>query len=178
MTALLPAISTFWVRTVCEILSATYGSKHARNLFPTWHLCVITLVTRKLYVVYEHCSYWMNVLISKISIFRIKAGCEIRLVNYGSKHSSQFFPISHLYVFTRITWQLRLYMDVQHIEWLLYYHTHFLCGLSCKRDPSEKLRPQTCIDRSLIQLVCVYCKPVFTSLFGTQLLMTVVTHVP
>ena len=34
--------------------------------------------------------------------------------------------ISHLCM---CTWNLRSYVDIQHIEWLLYYQRHSLCGL-------------------------------------------------
>ena len=34
----------------------------------------------------------------RISIFCVRAGCEMPLVSYVSKHSSQFFPLSHVCV--------------------------------------------------------------------------------
>ena len=77
------------------------------NLFPIQYLCVPILVTWKLHVVYEYCTYWMTALLMTISIFCVRAGCKTWLVSYGSKHSSQFFQISHLYALTRINWKLR-----------------------------------------------------------------------
>ena len=39
------------------------------------------------------------------------------------------FLISHLCVLTRITWNFRSYVNVQHIKRLLYYRRHFLYSL-------------------------------------------------
>ena len=71
-------------------------------------------------------------------------------------------------------------MDVQHIESLLYYWTHFLVWFkSCKRYPTEELWPQTRIGCSLIQNWCAYtASPNIHMLFGVQLRMTIETHVP
>ena len=114
------------------------------TIFTIWHLCVLILVTQKLQVVYGYCTYWMT----KMSIFCVRAGCEIQLASYGSKHVSQ---------------SLSSKPSVQ-----LCILTH----KSCKRDPTGELQPQTCISHSLIQIVCVYCKPIDTFLFGLQLCMT------
>ena len=54
------------------------------------HLCILTLLTQKLHVVYRHCTYNMTALQLEMSVFCVRAGCEIRLVSYASKCSSQF----------------------------------------------------------------------------------------
>ena len=40
-----------------------------RNLFLIWYLCILTLITRKLQVIYRHSTYRMTALLSKMSIF-------------------------------------------------------------------------------------------------------------
>ena len=70
----------------------------ATLLFQIRHLCRLTLVTRKLQDVYERCTYRMTALLSERSILDVRAGCEIRLLGYGSKHSLKLFPISDLCV--------------------------------------------------------------------------------
>ena len=56
-------------------------------------LYVLTLihvhVTVKVQVVYGHSTYQTTVLLSEMSIFWVRAVCEIRLVRYGSKHALQ-----------------------------------------------------------------------------------------
>ena len=47
------------------------------------------LITQKLQFVYGCSTYEMTALLSEMSIFYARAGCEIRLVSYGSKHASQ-----------------------------------------------------------------------------------------
>ena len=60
------------------------------NLFPIRHLCILTLVTWQLQVVYECCTYRMTTILSEMSIFCVRAECMIWLASYGYKHSWQF----------------------------------------------------------------------------------------
>ena len=49
--------------------------------------------------------------------------------DYGSKHTSQCLsnkPFVHTY--THITWNFRSYVDILHIQQLLYYQRQSLCG--------------------------------------------------
>ena len=55
-----------------------------------WHLCVLAVITWKLQVLYGRSMYRKTALLLKMSLFCVRAGCEIRLASYGSKHSSQF----------------------------------------------------------------------------------------
>ena len=71
-------------------------------------------------------------------------------------------------------------MDVQHIERLLYYRTHSLCGLELQERPNCRVKaPGRHQSFSDTNSVYIYCKPVYTctSLFGAQLRMTVEAHV-
>ena len=107
------------------------------NLSPIWHLCILTLITRKLLVIYGRCKYWTTALLLKISIFCVKAGFEIWLPSYGSKHSSQFLsnkPFVHPYMHNLKTTGYN--MDIQRIEWLLYYQSHSWYGLELQESCS------------------------------------------
>ena len=73
------------------------------NLFLIRHLCVLTLLSRKLLVVYGCCTYRMTTLLSEMSIFYVRAECKIQLVRYGSEHSSQFLVNKPLCVLTSLT---------------------------------------------------------------------------
>ena len=93
-------------------------------------LCLLTLVTRKLQVVYGRSIYRMTALLSQIPIFCVRAGFEIQMACYASKHVSQYKPFFYEYsVLRRITWNFRSYVNAHHIEWLLYYRRHSLCVL-------------------------------------------------
>ena len=99
--------------------------------------------------------------------FCVRAGWKIRTVSYASKHALQSLSNKP---FVRILDNFRSYVDVQHIEQLLYHRIHSLCGLELQ----ERFdRRATALDthRSFWYKVnvCVYCKPVHTLLFDTQL---------
>ena len=133
-------------------------------------LCVFTLITWKLQVVFGLSTYRTTALLSVMSIFRFKAGCEIRLVSYGSKHASySFFPISSLRVLTSITWKLQvIYGRSAHRTTALLSET-FLVWLRV----AWEIQLETNVRRheSVVfwyNIVCLY-KPVHTSLFGAKL---------
>ena len=106
-TALLPEMMLCLVRIACEWGSASYGSKNTSQTLSYAPFCaclhaqngefriyirntigellsVLTLVTWKLQIVYERCTYRMTALLSEVSIFCVRAGCKIGLVSYGS----------------------------------------------------------------------------------------------
>ena len=89
MIALLSEVILFLARAACKLRSVSYGSKHVVDSFLNTILCVLTCTTWKLKVVL-HSVYWMTAVLLEISIFCIRAGCELRLVGYGSKHSLHF----------------------------------------------------------------------------------------
>ena len=59
------------------------------NLFRYNTMCLITLITWKLQVVYGCSTYWTTALQLEMSIFCVRTECEIWLVSYGSKHALQ-----------------------------------------------------------------------------------------
>ena len=52
-------------------------------------LCVHTLVTRKLQVVCGRFTYRTTTLLSEMYIFCVRAGCDIGMAIYASKHASE-----------------------------------------------------------------------------------------
>ena len=60
-----------------------------RNFFRYNILCIFTLVTRKLQVVCWRSTYRMTALLSEMSIFCVRAGCQVWMVRYASKHALQ-----------------------------------------------------------------------------------------
>ena len=75
------------VRAVSEIWTESYGSKHAS--LPLSDLSVLTLITRKLQVVHRRSTYQKIALLSAMFNFCVRAGFDVRLASYGSKHASQ-----------------------------------------------------------------------------------------
>ena len=52
------------------------------------NFCALTLVTQKLQVVCR-CTYRMTALLSEMSIFCVRAGCEVQMTSYTSNNASQ-----------------------------------------------------------------------------------------
>ena len=110
-----------------------------------------------------------------MSIFCVRDGCELQLVSYmyDFKHvlqcrSDKPFVRTYMRNFktTGHIWRFGISNDCSTIG-------DIPCeAQSCMRDPNGELRPQTCIGRSGYNIVCEYCKPVHTSLFGAKLCMT------
>ena len=141
-----------------------------RNHFLINILCVLTLVTRKLQVICRRSTYRMTALLSGMSIVCVKAGCKMQNIYHS------LFPISHF----------RVYSVLRHITWKL----QVICGRSANRTTailSEtffvwfrvaiEIWLESCGSRhaSVVlwcDIVCVYCKPMYTLLFGTQLRLT------
>ena len=91
-----------------------------RNLFQynIYTVYILTLVTWKIQVLYKRCTYWMTALLSGVPIFCVRAGCEIGLVSYGSKHSLQFLsdqwfvhPYTHNLKTTGYIWTFSVSYD-------------------------------------------------------------------
>ena len=86
-------------------------------------LCVITCTTQKLKVTYGHSTYQNTALLSEIFVVWVRAVCEVQLVSYGSIHTPQPLSDTTFCVYMYLHSQLenyRLYIDVVHIEWLVY----------------------------------------------------------
>ena len=131
------------------------------NHFLIRDLCIIlTLITQNLQDIYELYTYWMIALLLGISIFCVRAGCEIPLVSYISKHSSQNFLTSYLCRLTCITWPLRVIYGHWTYWMIALLSKIFLVWFTVVRythvDPAGELQLQTHIDCSLIQTcVCI-----------------------
>ena len=71
----------------------TIGELYIQNRITTTFryniLCVLTLVTQKLQVLCRRSTYQTTVLLSKMSIFCVRAGWGILLVSYASQHTLQ-----------------------------------------------------------------------------------------
>ena len=69
-------------------------------------LCVLTLVTPKQQVVCGRSTFRMTALLSEMSIICVRAGYEVRMASYASKHASQslsdkpFFYVYKVYLDT------------------------------------------------------------------------------
>ena len=130
MTAVLSGISILWVRAVCKIRMASYGSNTHRNHVLIQHfVCTYThnywnnysLYTDILHI--ERVFYYQRWLFSVLEL-DVRYDCWVMAPNM---HCSVFL-ISHSCILT-ITTKLenyRSYMDAQHIEWLLYYQRNSL----------------------------------------------------
>ena len=89
MTALLFEISVLRVRVVCETWFVKYGSKHAlQPLSDTKHF--VHTYTRNLKSTGCIWMFYMsNDCFTIGDKWSVRAGCEIQLVSYGSKHALQ-----------------------------------------------------------------------------------------
>ena len=70
-----------------------------RNTLRYVVLCVLTLVTRKLQVVCRRSTYRRTALLSQMSIYCVRAGFEIQMASYASKHASKSLsdkPLLHI----------------------------------------------------------------------------------
>ena len=66
------------------------GSNTHCNHFPIRHLCVLIIfVTRKLQGACRRSTYRMTTLLSEMSIFWVRARCQILMASYASQHASQ-----------------------------------------------------------------------------------------
>ena len=141
-------------------------------------LCVLTLVTRKLQVVCWRSTYPMTALLSEMSIFCVRGGYKIRMARCASKRTSQSLSGKPFCVYSalrHITWKL------QAICGILTYWTTARCILSetlfgwfrfALEIQLECYGPRHALVVLWHGCVCVYCKSVYTSLFGTQLSLT------
>ena len=137
-------------------------------------LCILTLITRKLKVISGHSTYRTTALLLEVSIFCVRAGFEIQLVSYGSKHASQSLS-SKPFVRT-CTHNLK---TTGHI-WMSAYQTTallletflvlFRVAWEIRQLESYGLRHTLVV--LWYNIVCVYCRPIHTSLIGAQLCMT------
>ena len=124
-------------------------------------LCVLTLITHKLQVVYGRSTYWMTALLLKMCISCVRAGCKIWLVNYGSKNALQSLsdnPFVHTY-----THNLKLCVIYER-------SAYWTTALLLKTFLTGELWPYIHISRSLAQnCVCVLQVCIFITIWCTTM---------
>ena len=114
--ALLLEISILLVTAVCKTRSASYDSKHGMQPLQYDIVCVLILITKKLQVICRRSTYRTTALLPEMSIFCVRAGCEIRMVRYASKHALQSLSDKPFLGIDTQRENFRSYVDVQHIE--------------------------------------------------------------
>ena len=95
-----------------DTIGELWTQTHIATTFQYNSLCVLTLVTPKLQVACGHSTYPTTVLLPEMSIFCVRAGCEIWLTSYASKHTSESLSdksFVHIQLCLRhITWKLHV----------------------------------------------------------------------
>ena len=124
-------------------------------------LCMLTRISRKLQLICRHSTYQMTAILLEMSIFCVRAGCKIQIVSYASKHASQslsnkpFLLIQCNLKISGRMWAFSISNDC-------YIIRGILCVLRVAHVPVVLW----------YNIVCICCKPIYTSLFGTQLRLT------
>ena len=178
MTTLLPEISIYWARAVCEIRSASYGSKHVSQPLSNTTFCAYMYLHSQLkndrsYMEILHSAgllcYWRCLF----SVLDLDGRYDWRVMA-PSMHCS-LFPTSNLCVLTNITWKLQ----VIHVYGHSAYRTTTLLSKTflvyARVAWGIQLESYGTRHTSVVlwyNIFCVYCKPVHSSLFVVQLRMT------
>ena len=119
---------------------------------------------------YGHSKYRTTSLLSKMFIIWVRVTCKIGLVTYGSQHALHFLSRTTFVCTSLQHWKYRSYMDILHIEWLLYYVRHFLSCLKLHVICYWRVTfPDMHHGRSLMQRYRAYTVMAYISLFGAQL---------
>ena len=147
--------SSMWVTISKLWVQARIATTFRYNI-----LCLLALVTRKLQVVCGHSTYQMTALLVEMSIFCVRAGCEIQMASYTSKHTSQcLFNSPFLCIQYTKTHNLKTsgHMCTFRISNDCNIINDILCAVySCTIDPTGELRSETRISCCLIQhCVCI-----------------------
>ena len=144
--------------------------------FPYVILCLLIPVARKLLVIYE-CPTDRVTALLEMSIFCVRAGFEIQTASYAFEHILQsLFDKLFLCIqciLRHITWQLQVMCGRSEYQMTaMLYETSFewfRVALVIQLE-SYGLRHTSVV--LWYDNVCVYRKPVYTSIFGTQLHLT------
>ena len=132
-------------------------------------------ITQKLQVIYGRSTYQTSALLSKMSIFCVRAGCKKGLVSYGSKHALQSLsdkPFVHTYI-THLTWKLQVVpRHSTHWTTAQLSETFVVWYRDAWEIWPESYGPRHALVVFWYNIVCVFCKPIHTLLFSTQLRMT------
>ena len=157
------------------------------NLLLQWHLCVLTLVTRKLHIIYRQvfiktwplscCCYfhgeWLlhcwRFLFSVLELdvrydWWVMAPTLLAVSFWSAIWASLHAQLENYW----------LYRDVQHTEWLLYYWRHSLCSSEFQERFNWRFMALDMHRLFSDTNFCVSCKPLYTctSLFGAQQCLT------
>ena len=130
MTPLLSEMFLFWVRAACELRLATYGSKHPLQSLSDMSCCAylhVQLKNYRLYMDILHINNWSTIGDIPFLVWScIQA-------NVGKLWFQKCIAVSFWYaicVYLHASLENCMsYMDVQHIEQLLYYQRPSFCGL-------------------------------------------------
>ena len=135
---------------------------------------MLTLVTRKLQVVYGNSTYWMTALLSEFLILCVRAACKIQIVAYGSKFASHCLPAKpFLHTYTHnfkssghVLWMFCIWNNCYIIVYIFMW-----CWVAWDIHlESYGLRHASFV--LWCNIMCLYWMLINTPLFGVQLIIT------
>ena len=134
------------------------------------YFCLYSTYTRNSKIVWHIWTlYILNYCMTLGDIFFcVRPGCKIWWVTYGSKHSSQFFSISHSCLLIQCT---------RNLKTTALLSDTFLVWFRIARVQLKSYAPRHISVALWYKVVCVYRKPIYSSLFGAQLCMIITPHV-
>ena len=142
-------------------------------------VCVLTLVTQKVQVVCWCSTYPMTALLWEMFIFYVRGGCKILMAaRYASKCASQTLSYKPFCVFSalrHITWKLQAICgSIAYCITSILSETFIVWFRVIPEIQLESYDPRQALVvlRYIQHCARVYCKSVYTSLFGTQLCLT------
>ena len=144
----------------------TFVCTYTGNSKTTGHIRMFYIIEWLLY--YRKCLFFMLEL-------NIRYNWQIMAPN---THRRFFFSKPFVSLHAQLE-NYRLYMDGQHIEWLLYYQTFLVWFTVARETQLESYCPWHALVVLWYNIVRIYCKPVHTSLFSAQLgLRTICSYSP
>ena len=151
----------------------SYGSKHISQPFSD--MTFVHTYTRNLKTIHRiQTLYILNVCSTIRDVYfllELDARYEWRVMAPNIHHS--FFPISHLRVLTHITWKLQVLYGCSAYQITALLRKTFLVWFRVAREIQlESYGPRHTSVVLWCKIVCVYCQPLYTALFGAQLCMT------
>ena len=137
--------------------------------------CIHILVTQKLQVVCRCSTYPMTPLLSEMSIFCVRAEFETQMASYASKHASQSLFDNPFYAYSVlrcITWKVQVVHECSAYRTTAILSEIFVWFRVAIQIRLESYSPRHTSVVLWYHIVCIYCKPLYTSLFGTQRRLT------
>ena len=143
--------TTLWNYILCGLHSSL---KHYRLYMGVLHI--------------EWLFYYRRCL---FTVLELDVKCEWRVIAPNMHHS--LFPISHFCILTHITWKLEvIYGRYAYRMTVLLSKTFLQCFRVAWEIRLESYGSRHASVVLWFNIVCVYCKPVHTSIFDAQLRMT------